>query len=70
MYSFRPSAVSSQQILEGLVKDMDMKVAKALRTWDTRHTRLEQCKQVLLFEEEVPKVTYDTHIHTRLCMCA
>ena len=35
---------------------MDSKVNKVIRLWTTRNTRLEQSKQVIKFEGEVPKV--------------
>ncbi len=51
-----PSAATGQLILEGLLKDMDTKVSRAIRMWETRNVRLDQCKQVILFEEQVPEV--------------
>ena len=40
---------------------MESKVSRAIRIWEVRHTRLEQSKHVLLFEEQVPIVSYNNN---------
>lgn len=53
------SALSSQPdqlVIEGLVNKMEARISRLNRLWENRHTRLEQSKQVIEFEQEVPKV--------------
>jgi thioesterase domain-containing protein len=47
---------SDQQIINDLIGKIDGRMNKLKRLWDTRHTRLELSKQVIEFEEEVPRV--------------
>lgn len=47
---------AGQQVIEELIREMYSKVNKVIRFWTTRNTRLEQSKQVIKFEGEVPKI--------------
>ena len=50
------SSQPDQLVVEDLVNKMNAKVSRLNRLWDSRHMRLEQSKQIIEFEEEVPKV--------------
>ena len=51
------SSQPDQLVIEGLVNKMEARISRLNRLWENRHTRLEQSKQVIEFEQEVPKVT-------------
>lgn len=44
-------------MIDDLISKMDIRVNRLNRLWDTRLTRLEQSKQVIEFESEVPEVS-------------
>lgn len=50
------SSQPDQLVIEGLVNKMEARISRLNRLWENRHTRLEQSKQVIEFEQEVPKV--------------
>lgn len=39
-----------------MISKMNARISRLNRLWDSRHTRLEQSKQIIEFEGEVPKV--------------
>lgn len=56
-FSSASPAVHNQSVLDDLMGKMDVRVSRLNRLWDTRLMRLEQSKQVIEFETEVPKVS-------------
>ena len=53
---YSPQSLTDQQVIEEHIQQMDQRVSHLNRLWNSRNTRLEQSKQVIEFEEEVPKV--------------